>query len=45
MKFLCLQASSVWERYGGIESYLDDLAEGSDTYLTLIDEGISAAVR
>lgn len=25
MKFLCLQASSVWERYGGIESYLDDL--------------------
>ena len=25
MKFLCLQASSVFERYGGIESYLDDL--------------------
>ncbi len=25
MTFLCLQASTVWERYGGIESYLDDL--------------------
>ncbi len=24
MKFLCLQASSIWERYGGIESYLHD---------------------
>jgi hypothetical protein len=27
------------------ESYLDDLAEGSDAYLALIDEGIAAAVR